>query len=66
MLISLVSKEDIVMSSNEVMLLLQQRKEQWRRFQQLRNSDPVEAAIARDQAIEAEHLLAQEGFTVFS
>jgi hypothetical protein len=54
------------MSSNQVAVLLQQRKEKWRRFQQLRNTNPEEAAIARNQAIEAENLLAQQGFTVFS
>ncbi|HEY9622961.1 MAG TPA: hypothetical protein V6C78_21565 [Crinalium sp.] len=53
------------MSNNQITALLQQRKAQWRRFQQLRETNPDEAAIARDQAIEAEHLLSEEGFTVF-
>lgn len=49
--------------NERIVALLRQRKEQWLRFQRLRDVRPAEASIARKTALRMERQLADEGFT---
>lgn len=49
-----------------IQALLDQRKQNWNKFQQLRGIKPADAAIARFMAMDAERELLDLGFTVLN
>ncbi|MEL6224927.1 MAG: hypothetical protein AAFR31_20025 [Cyanobacteria bacterium J06627_8] len=52
--------------STNVQALLNQRKQNWNKFQQLRGINPADAAIARHIAMNADRELLELGFTVLN
>ncbi|MEM9449517.1 MAG: hypothetical protein AAGA75_13405 [Cyanobacteria bacterium P01_E01_bin.6] len=52
--------------SNDIQTLLNQRKQHWNRFHQLRATRPVDAEIERHAAIDVDRELVGLGFTVLT